>query len=570
MFNPTSHDGKRPDILHIGFGLYALRLFAPARWEALWQQHPPAAFMQLLLDQGEIVELFKVLVYAPVEFRAALLAQLDAVQAERLLNKTISAGRSIGTLDLAMRELNKTDPTVLAGLEQAIGAPGWMRLIDANGTLLELFHILRRATPEFRPALLAQLDTQGAEALVSQTVCAGRAIESLDKSMGVVMRNPALRQQLERCLGAKAWWRLVLGVGTLYSLRQLSQSMSEALRQEMAAAAAHLTTADWRALLTRGQLRNACVFISQALPDYPPAAQAAFVAALADAAEALAQQASWFDLNSSQAALSAAAHSPAAAELQRALATRIAALHVAELEGLDFKEACNGLAFAWRERPDLRQALAAQLWRILPPPAQWPQAGKDLAAIRLVLHLACDPSLAQDEAIRLQQASLDRLADAKLAQLDTLPLFLLLWHLAALTFERCTPGAFACAMPPALIDRLIAIVQARALRRAPKKEHLLKKEHLFEMALAGVLLLLFPAQASRLRQALVPLRGMSQRLQNLALAHTFVPAFFALQGIALIDCGCVLTPMINKKLLAKLKAYERQGLAIEFLRKVLI
>ena len=806
LFNPTSHDGKRPDILHIGFGLYALRRFAPARWEALWQQHPPAAFMQLLLDQGEIVELFKVLVYAPVEFRAALLAQLDAAQAERLLNKTISAGRSIGTLSLAMRELNNTDPALLAGLEQAIGAPGWMRLIDANGTVFELFKVLERATPEFRavllaqldaaqaerllnktiragrsigtlhlamrelnktdptvlagleqaigapgwmrlidangtlfelfgilqyatpefrpallaqldaaqaerllnktinagrsigtlnlamrelnnsdptvlagleqaigapgwmrlidangtlltlfkvleratpefrpallaqlnaaqaerllnktistgrsigtlhlamrelnnsdsallagleqaigapgwmrlidangtlltlfkvlecatpefrPALLAQLDAQGADALVSQTICAGRAIESLDKSMGVVTRNPALRQQLERCLGAKAWWRLVLGVGTLYSLQQLSQLMSEALRQEMAAAAAHLTTADWRALLTRGQLRNACAFISQALPDYPPAAQAAFVAALADAAEALAQQASWFDLNLSQAALSAAAHSPAAAELQRALATRIAALHVAELEGLDFKEACNGLAFAWRERPDLRQALAAQLWRILPPPAQWLQAGKDLAAIGWVLNLACDPSLAQDEALRLRQASLDSLADAKLAQFATLPLFLLLWHLAALTFERCTPGVFACAMPPALIDRLIAIVQVRALRRS------LKEEHLSEMALAGVLLLLFPVQAPRLHQALAPLRSMSQHLQNLALAETFVPAFFALKGIALIDRGCVLTSMVRMGLLFKAKAHEPQGPALAFLRQSL-
>ena len=563
LFNPASDEAKRPDILHIGLGLYALRLCAPTRWETLAQQLPPAAFMQLILDQGGIMELFQVLQDAPVEFRAALLAQLDAAQAERLLNKTISAGRSIGTLNLAMRELNKTDPALLAGLEQAIGAPGWMRLIDANGTLLELFHILRHATPEFRAALLAQLDAQGAEALISQTVCAGRAIESLHWSVRVVMRDPVLCQQLERCLGAKAWWRLVLGVGTLYSLQQLSQSMSEALRQEMAAVAAHLTTADWRALLARGLFLDACTFISQALPGYPPAAQAAFVAALADAAEALAQQASWFDLNLSQAALSAAAHSPAAAELQRALATRIAALHVAELEGLDFKEACNGLAFAWRQRPDLRQALAAQLWRILPPPAQWPQAGKDLTAIGWVLNLACDPSVAQDEALRLRQASLDSLADAKLTQFATLPLFLLLWHLAALTFERCTPGVFACAMPPALIDRLIAIVQVRALRRS------LKEEHLSEMALAGVLLLLFPAQAPRLRQALAPLRSMSQHLQNLALAETFVPAFFALKGIALIDRGCVLTSMVRMGLLFKAKAHEPQGPALAFLRQSL-
>ena len=118
-------------------------------------------------------------------------------------------------------------------------------------------------------------------------------------------------------------------------------------------------------------------------------------------------------------------------------------------------------------------------------------------------------------------------------------------------------------MPPALIDRLIAIVQVRALRRS------LKEEHLSEMALAGVLLLLFPAQAPRLRQALAPLRSMSQHLQNLALAETFVPAFFALKGIALIDRGCVLTSMVRMGLLFKAKAHEPQGPALAFLRQSL-
>ncbi len=605
LFNPVSDDAKHLGMITIGSGLAALRRFAPAHWEALAQQLPPAAFMQWILDQGGIMELFQVLQFSPAEFRIALLAQLDAAQAERLLNKTISAGRSIGTLNLAMRELNKTDPTLLAGLEQAIGAPGWMRLIDANGTLFELFHILQYATPEFRAALLAQLDAAQAERLLNKTISAGRSIGTLNLAMRELNKtDPTLLAGLEQAIGAPGWMRLIDANGTLFELfhilqyatpefraallAQLDAAQAERLLNKAITAGHSIGTLNWamRELLSHteptllarleqaigasGLMRligvNGAVFklfkvLEHAIPEFPTALLAQLDA---QGTEALAQQASWLDLNLSQAALSRGAHSPTVAWLQRALTTRIAALHVAELEGLDFKEACNGLTFAWRERPDLRQALAAQLWRILPPPAQWPQAGEDLAVIRLVLHLACDPCLAQDDAIRLQQASLDRLADADLAQLDTLPLFLLLWNLSALTFERCTPGAFACAMPPALIDRLIAIVQVRALRRAPKKEHL------FEMALAGVLQLLVPAQAPRLRQALAPLRSMSQSLQNLALAHTFVPAFFALKGIALIDRGRVLTAVVKEDLLAKLQAYEQQGPALAFLRKVLI
>ena len=75
-------------------------------------------------------------------------------------SSTISAGRSIGTLNLALRELGQTDPKLLEKLEARIGPARFLALITANGTLVELFSILRRTTPSFAGAMLKALDEE--------------------------------------------------------------------------------------------------------------------------------------------------------------------------------------------------------------------------------------------------------------------------------------------------------------------------------------------------------------------------------------------------------------------------
>jgi len=193
----------------IGACLSALLNYAPDRLVAVLDEHGPDAFLRLILTNGTLPELFRVLQYATRGFRIALLEQLTAEQAEALLNKTIAAGRSTGALHL--REVGETDPELLARLEQAIGTTGFLSLILTNGTLLELFNVLRHATRGFRTALLERLTAEQAEALLDKTIAAGRSIGTLSLAMRELGEtDPELLARLERAIGAAGFLRLIL------------------------------------------------------------------------------------------------------------------------------------------------------------------------------------------------------------------------------------------------------------------------------------------------------------------------------------------------------------------------
>ena len=243
-------------------------------------------------------ELFKILEYATPDFRTELLDQLDENMAQRLVDKTIAAGRSIGTLHLAMRELGESDAELLAQLERTIGAVQILRLIVANGTVFELFKILEYATPDFRTELLDQVDENTVHRLLDKTIAAGRNIESLHFTLGQLARTNH-RGRFEELVGTSGWWRLVIGVGTLSGLSHLSEAMSNGFRRRMISASSTMAPADWHQILSRGLFFNACTFAIGEIASYPEASRAAFQAALEQTADHLAAKASWFDLNSS-------------------------------------------------------------------------------------------------------------------------------------------------------------------------------------------------------------------------------------------------------------------------------
>ncbi|HUS11437.1 MAG TPA: hypothetical protein VMZ30_13300, partial [Pyrinomonadaceae bacterium] len=183
LFEQTHSCGDTMAIDDIGAGLSALRNHATDRWASVLNEYGYEPFLRLIRANGTVVELFMVLKNATSGFRTALLEQLTAEQAEALIDKTIATGRSIGTLNLATRELGETDPDLLIRLENVIGAPGFLRLIHANGTVFELFMVVKHATPRFRTALLEQLTAEQAEALIDKTIGTGRSIGTLHLAM---------------------------------------------------------------------------------------------------------------------------------------------------------------------------------------------------------------------------------------------------------------------------------------------------------------------------------------------------------------------------------------------------
>jgi hypothetical protein len=307
---------------------------------------------------------------------------------------------------------------------------------------------------------------------------------------------------------------------------------------------------------------NACTFVSEDLAAYPEATHTAFREALRRTAARLAANATWFDLNPSKPPAD-----PDSAEgriLRSALQARIDTIEPTELEGLDFREAVNGLAFAWRERPDLRRALAARIWGVLPAPEEWPRKQGEIAAMRVVVPIARSGLIATADALRLFEATVDFLDPEVCAEIHTLRLFLLLWNLAALRFERGPTRRFDGAFPKALSVTLTDLLRERVRAKGPNKEKLA------QLSLAALLRLLDPSLAGPLSRLLEPIKGATWWLGQEAMGEQvgFVPALFALEGIALLRPNVqVFTPMVRAGLLSKCEAYGEIGPAIEFLRK---
>ncbi|MFH1719613.1 MAG: hypothetical protein ABIF19_19860 [Planctomycetota bacterium] len=534
----------------------------PALLRRLEQAIGAQQFLRLIAANGTLIELFRILEYATPAFREALVDRLDPDGTAALVDKTIAAGRSVGTLDLAMRELGEADPALLGRLEQAIGAQQFLRLIAANGTLIELFGILERATSAFREALMDRLDPAGAATLVNKTTAAGRSVESLHHTLRQLSKIPAQLERLEDLLGVHGWWCLFVGVGTLNSISQSTQAMSDGFRERIINASSDLGVPEWQGIIARGLFLNACTFVSDKLAAYPAASRKAFCEALSQVAGPLAAKASWFDLNPS--------HPPASLDsdesriLHEALRMRVEGINMDAFFGLDFREATNALAFAWRERTDLRPRLAAHFLEILPPTTEWPRQEGVIAALRLVL------TIARSEAIPLQDAQ-QLLATTGLfldqdvcADTHTLPLFLLIWNMVALHYERVANHSFDGALPNKLVETLLDLLEQRVRSKGPNKEKIA------QLALAGLLGFLLPSVTAKLRNIIKPLSDATPWLEKEIIKDQtgFVPALFALEAIALHkQSEAVFKPLVCAKVLLKLEKYEDIGPAIEHLRE---
>ena len=562
LFQNAREGGDSAGMATIGTGFMTLALNAPSWLSVIQDVYGAERFLHLITTNGTLFELFKILQYATPTFREALLDRLEETGAEALLDKTIAAGRSIGTLHLTIRELGDTDRPLLERLERAIGAERFLHLITTNGTLFELFKILQYATPTFREALLDRLEETGAEALLDKTIAAGRSIESLHHTFWQLRQCPGQRKRLEELLGVDSWWRLFIGVGTLNSLIQTSRAMSEKFRGLLIKASIGLNIADWQSIISRGLYLNACTFTNEELAGYPESSRIAFQEALSETALPLVAKASWYDLNPSRPP-----DSPDSLEgqmLRAALRTRIGGLKPKDLLGMDFREAVNGFTFAWRERPDLRPTLAAHLWDILPELADWPREGGEIAALRLVLVIARSELITTEDTHQLLAIICEFLDHEVCGEIHSFPLFLLLWNIAVVQFERGAgiTHSFEGALPNPLIQAILDLLHQRVSPKGPNKEKLAK------LALAGLLSFLVPHLANELRKILATLAGITKWLYPEALKQTFVPGLFSLEGIALLKPSeTVLTPIVRAGLLAKSEEYEDIGLAIEFLRQ---
>jgi hypothetical protein len=516
------------------------------------------SFLRLILANGTLIELFKLLEHSSPTLRTELLDQFTAEQAAALVDKTIATGRSIGTLNLAMRELYDSEPQMLARLERAVGARSFLRLILANGTLIELFRVLRYSGPALRTELLDQLTTEQAATLVDKTIAKAQRIESFHFTLYSRVGELDHLLRLEELIGVDGWWRLLINCGTLNSLSQITHAMSVDFRQQMITAAANVSVLHWREMIERGFFRNACDFTTNDVLSYSTVARDAFRAALEMTVTPLAARASWFDLNSSRPPDELADEG---AVLRAALRIRIEAVQVTGLFELNLREAVSAFAFCWRERPDLRIELVKNLRRILPAREIWPREKGEMATLRLILSLARSTEFPETEA-RWLLREITTFLDREVSEdTNTISLLLLIWNIGALSYDRKLVNKLGKAFPHAIRELLVADL---AKRISPKGSN---EEKLWQLALGGLLFFLFPGQKSVIIDALKPLKGATRWLVELAMEQTFVPALFALEGMALLtDHKRVFTPSTCLELLRKFEDYSDIGPAMNNLR----
>ena len=180
-------------------------------------------------QQATVFDLIKVLRYVSPRTAETLLHTLDEPTAQALVDKTIAAGRSIGTLSLTLRELRKNDPELATELERRLGAARLLRLVCANGTVLDLFKLIEHTSAATARAVVEALDEPTAQALVDKTIAAGRSIGTLHLTLFVLRKKaPELAAELERRIGPERLLRLVRANGTVFELFALIKNASAA------------------------------------------------------------------------------------------------------------------------------------------------------------------------------------------------------------------------------------------------------------------------------------------------------------------------------------------------------
>jgi uncharacterized protein YoaH (UPF0181 family) len=194
-------------------------------------------FLQLIVANGTFFELFRVIQHSTLELGEEIIAALDDQLVEQLMVRTISTRRSIGTLHFTLRELKQKDETLLRRLEEKIGAPRFLRLITANGTIFELFSVIKNSTLELAKEIVAALDDQLVEQIIAQTITSGRSIGTLDLTLRELKESDqTLLRCLEEKISAPRFIQLIVANGTFFELFRVIQHSTLELGEKIIAA----------------------------------------------------------------------------------------------------------------------------------------------------------------------------------------------------------------------------------------------------------------------------------------------------------------------------------------------
>lgn len=423
-------------------------------------------FLHLIASAGTVFELFMVIMHSSRSMAAELIEALDDETLDDLVKKTIAAQRSIATLDLALRNLKRTDVELLERLERKLGAQRFLHLIASIGTIFEFFMIIRRTSPPMTAQLIGALDNKTLNGLIDKTIATGRSIGTLSFALRELkMSEPGGLNLLERKIGVSGWWRLILANGKISGLPSLLQYMDDSFRQEMVQASRRLTTADWERLILRGDFSHLAVFARTglALKLFP----ITLLEQLDPTFRQLIRAADWPTIRLSAYRLSGSLDSRLKQDLRRILDERLAETDVAALHFKNFENAAGCINALWWGAPSKRDELARALFDILPKEENWYGDASFLrAACGPLFVLAGSRSEPDDDRLLLDRCN-DRKVAALLEHAEALDILLYLWNLYGLWFKcervgKKEAGAtFAAFLDPEIRARVRRLLDER-------------------------------------------------------------------------------------------------------------
>jgi len=551
----------------IHFTLRELKNTNPDLLDKLERKIGAKRYLDLITSAGTIFELFMIIRDSSLSMAEELIEVLDVEILDTLIAKTIASGRSIGTIDLTLRELKETNPDLLEQLERKIGAKRYLHLITSAGTIFELFMVIKDSSLSMAGALIEALDAEALDTLIAKTIASGRSIGTINLTLWELKKaNPDLLEQLERKIGAKRWWQLICANGTMRILTQISQRMDESFKWELEQDSQALSLDDWQKLLLRGDFADLAHFVKWAASYFPELSTPTFLRRFKPTFETLIGRDGWEVLDQGQALLIKAPSFPIKPYLLSLVRDYLAPVEQGSLCFSSFDEAIHCIHLLWHVCQSRRQELTNSLLTILPEEEVWYVDEKFLRSARLLFFILANPQAPPDDARRVLAMGNSGEVASLCVEATTLDIFLYLWNLYSLWFEweKAEENTFATFLNSEIRNIISDVLTTRFQTHADEAE----TDNL--IALVGLLSFITgldfsPAEKARWLSKLPSFDELLSRAE----AKTFIPGFFFLFGLEYIfDRADSVPQQTWLGLLLKAEEYPEKFAASEYLHNL--
>ena len=413
---------------------------------------------QLIANNGTIIDLYKMLERSSIIRAYMLIKAISSNDVDNLVDKT---NRSIGTLNLALRDLSKKeveiDGKVLnlrEELEKKVTAKHLHQLITNNGTIIELFRLLQYSSINRAAELIRSLTVVEIVELVEKT---NPSIESIYFTFRYLNRLQLLDVLLELFL-PQTMARLIMKTGTLNTLMKISEQLPERYLCEFRLIMSQYTKMEWRELVFRGMPGSFTEFLLRDIQHYPKKVRDYLENIINVDGKSFLDKKSWFELNAANYDSDDLITTLLRSQLELLLESKSFDM----LLIVDFKEVTNGYSIFWRHATQRHDELNAWLWKLLPE-IQWPK-NYEFGFIGEILRHLCHEDFNKQNAHKLLCKIRDHSLKVDWSKAKSGLLFSFFWRLwqASYQFSPSNPSKY---FPHSLSNNVINLLKKFLFKR---------------------------------------------------------------------------------------------------------